>query len=247
MYTAKNFVKVNSADEACELLEKSPRNRIVAGNMWLRLGNSNYNTLIDISALELNYIVEEDNAIRIGACTTLRDVEKSQILSKNFNNMFQEVTKAIVGVQFRNTATIGGNVFLKHGFSDLVTLLLALESKLVFHKAGTINISDYLKQQIKGDLLKEIIIKKQQNVEFKSFKVTATDLSMVNVAVTKEVDKIRVAVGARPAVADVVEVPIDFTSDRILENFTFGSNIRGSANYRAIVVKSLLEQCLNCE
>lgn len=245
MYTAKNYIKVSSASEACELLQNSKKNKIVAGNMWLRLGNGSYNTLIDITDCGLDYITDDNDFVKIGACTVLREIEESKLLANNFNNMFQEVTKYIVGIQFRNTATIGGNVFLKHGFSDIITLLLALNADLVFHNYGKIKLEHYLKQQIKGDLLKEIIIEKKQNVWFKAFKSTATDLSMINVAIVKKNGKIRVAVGAKPSVADIKEFSANCKTETIANSFKFGNNMRCSAEYRLIVLKNMLEQYLN--
>ena len=40
----------------------------------------------------------------------------------------REAVRHIVGVQFRNCATVGGSVYGRFGFSDVLTLLLALVS-----------------------------------------------------------------------------------------------------------------------
>ena len=246
MYTAKEYIKPKSADEVCQLLEKGKRNRIVAGNMWLRLGRSNYSQIIDITALDLNYIKENDKQIIIGACTPLGDVEKSQIVKKNFNNMFEKVLKNIVGTQFRNTATIGGNVYQKHGFSDIITLLLALDADLVFHLAGKMKLSQYLNRQIKGDLLKEIIIEKNQQVSFACYKHTATDLSLLNAAICKSNNKMIVAVGSRPRVACAKIFDMEIDAVTIAEQFEFGTNTRASAAYRKAIAANLIEECLRC-
>ena len=47
-----------------------------------------------------------------------------------------ESVRHIVGVQFRNLATVGGSVFGRFGFSDVLTLLLALEARVVLYRGG---------------------------------------------------------------------------------------------------------------
>lgn len=52
---------------------------------------------------------------------TLRDIEMHEGLNKEFQNLFKEAVRHIVGVQFRNCATVGGSIFPKLGFSDVLT------------------------------------------------------------------------------------------------------------------------------
>lgn len=40
----------------------------------------------------------------------------------------RESLRHIVGVQFRNLATVGGSIFGRFGFSDVLTMFLALDS-----------------------------------------------------------------------------------------------------------------------
>ncbi len=59
----------------------------------------------------LNYIRQNNDAVEIGACTTLRELEKSDLL----NNSFLIVPKAASGIasyQLRNKGTVGGNLCL---------------------------------------------------------------------------------------------------------------------------------------
>ncbi|MGI5824846.1 MAG: FAD binding domain-containing protein [Bacillota bacterium] len=244
MYTAKEYIKAATADEVCEVLSQSKRNKIVAGNMWLRLSRGNYNKLIDITNLQLDYIKITANQIHIGACTTLRAIEKSAIIREAFGNAFADILRHIVGVQFRNTATIGGNIFLKHGFSDIITLLLALDADLIFHNSGWMKLSEYLKKQIKGDLLKEIVIGLPQNIAFKSYKHTATDLSLLNAAAVQKENTVRIALGSRPAAAEAREFTAETKIKDIAEAFCYGSNMRASAEYRKAIAENLISECM---
>ena len=106
----KNYVKAGSLSEAYELNQK--KSSIVGGGMmWLKLQNRVKMTLIDLSGLGLDTIEETDEEFRIGCMCTLRMLETHEGLNTYFEGVFKECTRAIVGVQFRNGATVGGSVF----------------------------------------------------------------------------------------------------------------------------------------
>ena len=119
MFKAQNYAKVTSLTEALEL-NKKRTNKVLGGGCWMKMGKKNINTLIDLSGLGLDKITETDDEIIIGSMVTLRDIETSPVIEKNFGNFFKDAFTHIVGVQFRNCATIGGSVFSRFGFSDIV-------------------------------------------------------------------------------------------------------------------------------
>ena len=47
----------------------------------------------------------------------------------------KNAVKDIVGVQFRNMATIGGSIWGRFGFSDVLTVFLAMDSYVELYKA----------------------------------------------------------------------------------------------------------------
>ena len=71
-------------------------------------------------------------------------------MHKVFNGAFKEALRHIVGVQFRNTATVGGSVFPRYGFSDVLTVFASVDTYVELYKgfyAGIknkkLNIYDY--------------------------------------------------------------------------------------------------------
>ena len=84
---------------------------ILGGGCWLRLGRKRIGTLIDLSGLGLDQIEEQDGWVRIGAMVSLRQLETSALLKERFGSLFADMTGHIVGVQFRNLATVGGSIF----------------------------------------------------------------------------------------------------------------------------------------
>ena len=120
MFTLMELVQPQSLEEAYEILMKRKNNIVIGGSAFLRMGEKRIGTGIDLSNLNLNLIEETSDYIKIGAMTTLRDLEVSPILNKYFNGVISNSVKDIIGVQFRNVVTVGASVFSKYGFSDLI-------------------------------------------------------------------------------------------------------------------------------
>ena len=121
MVTIQKYVKAQSIEEAYQL-NQNRKNRIIGGMLWTRLGKGNINTAIDICDLGLDKIEETDAEFSIGATVTLRDIECHEGLNAYTNGAIKEAVKDIVGVQFRNMATVGGSIWGRFGFSDVLTI-----------------------------------------------------------------------------------------------------------------------------
>lgn len=86
--------------------------------------------LLNISNLdELSYIREEGESIRIGALTTLREIEKSPIIQK-YAPLLSEGAFLLGSPQLRNTATLGGNIVNASPVADSVPPLMVLDAML---------------------------------------------------------------------------------------------------------------------
>ncbi len=153
MFTARNYVKAASLEEAWTLNQKRS-NGVLGGGCWMRLARRRYDTLIDLSGLGLEGVREEDGALFLGAMTTLREVEESPVLRGAFGGYFKDCTRHIVGVQFRNCATLGGSVRSRFGFSDVLTALLPLPgAAAVLYKGGSVPLTEYVNMEYDRDLL----------------------------------------------------------------------------------------------
>ena len=120
-------MRPQSLEEAWELNQKK-RNRVVAGMMWLKMGTHSFNTAIDLCDLGLDAIEETEDEFRIGAMATLRQMEKHPGLGVYSYGAVGDALRDIVGVQFRNGATLGGSLWRRMGFSDVVAIFLAMDS-----------------------------------------------------------------------------------------------------------------------
>lgn len=254
MFTFKEYVSVESLEKAYEL-NQSKNNVVLGGLLWLKMGTKHYNTAIDLSQLELDTIAETESEIEIGCMTTLRKIETSPVLRNCFDGVLSETVRNIVGIQFRNCATIGGSVYSRFGFSDVLTTLLALDTDVYLYKGGRVPLEEFIAMPIKRDILTKIIIKKNDaKAAYKSQRMSATDLSILAVAVSLNEKKWKIAVGARPTKAKLAhkaaellsqnpsDEQIDNACDLLIQELNFGTNMRGSAEYRKILAKVLVKR-----
>ena len=143
MLTIKNYVKVKSLEEAYELNQKKS-NRVIGGMLWLRLSDLRVQTAIDLSGLGLDQIEETEEAFSIGCMTTLRQLELHGGLDCYTGGALRESLRHIVGVQFRNLATVGGSIYGRFGFSDVLTMFLVLDTYVELYRGGILPLKEFL-------------------------------------------------------------------------------------------------------
>ena len=255
MYTAESYRIVQTLEEAYELLAKSRRNRLIGGGMWLRMGHQRFGTLIDLTALGLNHIEEIDGEIRIGAMCSLRDLETSPLLTEVCGDYFAKSLKGIVGVQFRNCATIGASVYSGYGFSDPVGALLALNAEVELYKGGRMPLETFLSQPHtvqNPDILTYLYLKKEKvTAAAESLRQSATDFPVLNLHAVLSRGQYTIAVGARPGVAirckeaeKALQAGDEAAARAAVMALPYGSNMRGSAEYRRQMAAVLLSRAL---
>jgi len=234
----KNYVRAESLEEAYNLNQKKS-SVIGAGMMWLKVQNRIKMTLVDLSGLGLDGIEETDEEFVIGAMCTLRQLEIHKGLDGYFPGLFKECTRSIIGVQFRNGATVGGSIFGRFGFSDILTCMLALDTYVEFYKGGIIPLEEFCSQKFNRDILVSIRIKKDgRRAYYASSRMTKTDFPLIACCVSAADDTYYVSVGARPARAELAvisrkeEADVKKLAALAAERFRYGTNFRGSAEYR---------------
>ena len=160
MITIREYKKVQSLEEAYELNQKKS-NRIIGGMIWLKMETLNVGTAIDLSGLGLDAVEETETEFRIGAMTTLRTLETHEGLAAYTNGAMRESVRHIVGVQLRNLATLGGSLYSRFGFSDVLTMFLALDASVELYKGGIVPLSEYAERKKDRDVLVRVIVPKK--------------------------------------------------------------------------------------
>ena len=247
MVTIQKYVRAQSLEEAWQL-NQSRRNRILGGMLWLRLERGAVDTAVDLCDLGLDTVEETDDAFYIGACVTLRTLEQHAGLAAYTDGASAAAVKDIVGVQFRNMATVGGSIWGRFGFSDVLTLFLALDSYVELYKGGVVPLEQFATMKKDNDILVRLIVKKTPcKVVYTAMRNQRTDFPVIACAVARADGQYRAAVGARPARA--VRVCGDVTDAAAFAAFvaasvSTGSNVRGSAAYRTHLIQVLTERAV---
>ena len=245
MITIQKYVRAQTLEEAWQL-NQNKRNRILGGMLWLRLGKGSVNTAIDLCDLGLNTIEETEEQFSIGAMATLRDLEMHDGLNAYASGAVANAVKDIVGVQFRNMATVGGSIWGRFGFSDVLTVFLALDTYVELYKGGIVPLEQFAKMQKDNDILVRLIVKKTPcKVVYSSMRNQRTDFPVLACAVSNRNGQYHASIGARPSRAMLLcsEKDEGF-ADFVAENAPTESNLRGSAAYRTHLIRVLVERSM---
>lgn len=256
MMTIQNYVRPQSLEEAYELNQKKS-NRIIGGMLWLKMTSGNVSTAIDLCDLGLDTIEETKDSFSIGAMVSLRQLELHEGLNTYTLGAVTKAVQDIVGVQFRNMATIGGSIFGRFGFSDVLTVFLSMDTYVELYKGGIVPLEEFALRERDRDILVRIIVKKRPGTfTYLSMRNTRTDFPVLTCAASCVDGAYHVAIGARPQKAvllkdtqGILSGGISDETARTFANFAaecvpVGSNVRGSSEYRTHLTKVLTNRAL---
>lgn len=262
MLKIREYVKAGSLEEAYERNQK--RSSCVLGGMvWLKMSSRNVGTAIDLSGLGLDTIEEREDEFVIGCMTSLHTLETHESLNVYTKGAMAESLRHIVGVQFRNCATVGGSIYGRYGFSDVLTMFLALETYVELYKGGRISLEEFAERKKDRDILVNVIVKKKpQQSAYLSQRNSKTDFPVLTCGVSLDKQGVRLSVGARPGKAilltEEMETPFNNTmmtaeqwnekaqifAEKAAASIPTGGNMRASGEYRSHLVKVLARRAL---
>lgn len=243
------YYRASSLEDAYQKLQASPKNAILAGGLWMKKMGQSYDTIIDLSKLGLDKIEEKKDEVVVGSMVTQRDFENSKIVSFLYAGAPAFAVREVMGVNFRNLATIGGSIMGRYPFSDVITGLLPYDVELEFYPAQKMSLEEYLNYKGKMNaILVAVHIKKGEGKGFfKKVKTTALDFPIVNIAVAKVNKEYRVVVGARPMVAARSYKAMEYlnnggkdfakAAELAVEELSFMDNKDASKEYRVDLAK----------
>lgn len=210
------YAATSQSDVLDKLAKYGPDAKVVAGGTDLVLAMKHKTILPRVvislhKVSELDFVREEDSAIRIGALARLADLVTNAALHDSFPILCEAVS-LIGSWQIRNVATLGGNICNASPAADSAAPLLALDAQVVIAGAeGEKKMP--LRAFFTGpgatalkpnQLLKEIVVERPKarsaGCYLKLMRKKAVDLSLVGVAFQAETDQAaekltRVAIG----------------------------------------------------
>lgn len=198
------YLEPATIEEAVSLLDEyDGRAKVIAGGtdvmVLVRSKTIKPEYVIDITNIPgLNYIDCDDNGLRIGAATTIRDIEKSEVIRQHYPIISQAAGR-LGSVAIRNVATIGGNLCNAVPSADTVQSLVALSARTkIIGPDGerVLSIEEFIIGVSKTALKKgELLVELQVPVPlpgtkgvYLKYTRTSVDLAMVGVAIVMTVE-----------------------------------------------------------
>ncbi len=206
--------------EAAALLAEE-RRTIIAGGTDL-LVNPRYmvgvSEVVDIRSLSLNFIVEEQGWLRIGAGTTMRSVAQHARVQALADGILARSAAVCGSPNIRNMATLAGNVASALPSADTPPALLALNSRIVLvgiQGERIIPLDIFFVGPARSVREREIISELRiplagtDGLRGGFYKIgrTAEDISMVNAATTLTIEHGRI-ITARLVLGAVAPIPL---------------------------------------
>lgn len=279
MFKRFRYSRPETLEEAFELLLNNEDTRILAGGtdllLDLREESSPDRLVIDIKKIkELQGIEEGEKYVAIGALTTIRSIQQSDLIKEKYTALWNAAS-SFGCLEIRNRATIGGNIVHASPGAETGTPLFAFEAEVeVFGPNGKrrLPITEFW-QDVgrvdlkKGEILGRILLPKYENMlscYHRLSRVKGMDLAILGVTVavlnpdnTSE-REVRVAMGAvarTPYRNQEVEEMLSHTvidkelmqavKVKLAESIApRASSLRAKPPYKKAMVGNLTEKCL---
>lgn len=242
-----DYARAADLGEAYALLTKSQGNRLIGGCTFLRRTNTRIATAVDLQDCGLNYIHKTENAILLGAYTSLREIEISAIIHGSFGTMLSDPLEHLIGIQLRNQITIGAHVASRFGFSDIIPTLLAMNARVRFYHSGEMSLRSYMQlDRPERDILTEIVLPLEgRRGKVQMIRRSYSDYSIFCLAASCADGDWIVSAGVLPGRAKLAERTMEkmnshkvarsdatALANEIAGEFKIGSNRYSSAEYR---------------
>jgi len=227
--------------------------------------------IVSLSELGLNTITENDNEVIIGATTTFADIQKNDIVKREFPVLIETIEQ-IAGFSVRNIATIGGNIMNASPAADSVPVLMALEAIFVLkgpESSRNVEAKEFFTGPGKtvakqNEVLTHVVLRKNNGCAsfYKLGRRKAETLSVVNAAAYIEKENnickvARIAVGsAAPTVVrckaveellngkELTDENIRAASEKVVDEISPIDDIRASAWYRRRVAPVIVRRAI---
>lgn len=246
------YIRPKTLREVNELLQSERESVLLGGCTLLRRMPRAASLGIELGGLGLEAITRENGVLHIGAMATLRDVETT--CAGLFDGAFVKAAMPIGGVSLRNVITVGGTVAGRLGMSDLLTLLLALDAAVELYGEGRMPLEEYLRRPAHRRIITGVSVHLNvSRAAFHALRNASVGQPLLHAAVARTDKSLRVAVGARPAVAALSLSAAQCIArggtakeagHAAAEELSFADDIRASRAYRRELCGVLVERAL---
>ena len=235
--------------EAVALLEDEETRPFSGGTalmLMMKAGVLRPKRLVSLRRLGLDRI-ESGATLRVGAMTTLRALEKSEVAQRGWP-VITKTLRTLSNVRVRNVATVGGALAHGEPHMDLPPLLAALGARVVVQgKRGTRTVpvedlyAGYLETTLRNELITHVEIPAAGGKRAAYLKCTtrsADDWPAVGVAVVLGQEE-------RIFVSAATDRPTRIGSEKDIADLPIEDDLHGSAAYKRQLLKVYLKRAMD--
>lgn len=267
------YYRPDTLAEALQLLRRPGVKTVALAGGTLLVGqrDDSVQAVVDLKALGLNTINEQQGRIHLGAMLTLQQLVESPLAQEIAGGILAKAAKSSAARLIRNAATVGGTLAAgPAAFADLAVALATLgaQAHLVGEKERAVPAEDVFAQRKPDELITEITFPRPAaNTQGAFLRVARApdDVALVHVAALVQMEggvcqRIHLAVGGvgmSPVRLDAVETALykqapDETSIAAavstgLADFNPPPDFRASPEYRqevaGVLAQRALQQC----
>ncbi len=244
--------------------ENKASSKILAGGTDLlvdvRGGKEKPGILVDIKKIPEYRIISFDpvEGLSIGAAVTCFQLISDRVIASKFP-LIADAASRIGSPQLRNRATIAGNICTASPCADLGTALLALGASVETASAGRrrlIPLRDFFtgvkKTRLqRGEIVERIIVSPDMagargGME-KLKRIKGHDLALVSVAMIRNGNNLRIALGAAAPTPVVIEdlpasTPLGKVVEKVGDAIKPITDIRASQEFRLFMARNFVEK-----
>ena len=244
------LLQPGSLGEAFALLESEETRPLSGGTalmLMMKAGVLRPKRLVSLRKLRLDRI-EANGSLRIGAMTTLRALEKSEVVRRGWP-VIARTLRTLSNVRVRNVATVGGALAHADPHMDLPPLLCALGARVTVEgKNGrrTIPVEElyagYLETTLKpGEVITQVevpLLGPRRAAYLKCTTRSADDWPAVGVAVSLG-DEDRIFVSA------ATDRPTRISGENAVSGLKIEGDLHGSAEYKKQLLRIYLKRAID--
>lgn len=220
LFRPKEYFRPRTIEDALSLLEKHRGAVVLAGGtdlLVMKPPEAEY--IIDITRLPLGFIKVDESGIKIGAITTIWELETSAQLKEEPYNVLTEAARNMGTPITKNISTVGGNICTAASSADMPPALMVLDAEAkIVNSSGEkkIPLEEFFtgpKEHClkKDELLAEVFVPhapdKTKAVFVKKGR-TREDIAQVNAAVRITLGSENLCKVARVALGAVAPTPV---------------------------------------
>src|SRR5688500_15694158 len=216
--------------------------------LMMKAGVFRPSRLVSLRKLALSGVAADAGALRIGAMTTLRALERSAEVARSFP-VLKQALRTLANVRVRNVATVGGALAHADPHMDLPPLLCALGARVTVEgRQGrrTVPVEDlyagYLETTLKhGELITHVevpAVGKRRAAYLKCTTRSAHDWPAVGSAVALG-DEDRIFVSA------ATDRPTRISGEAAVAGLRIETDLHGSAEYKKQLVRVYLKRAID--